>query len=153
MRRLIQLIISAALTVLIGYLIYRQVPDWGQSFHVMIQGNPLLLFAGLCFAAFHILLRAKRWGVLLAPSKKAISLKNLLSLTLVKYVINVIPPRTGEVAASIVLAKKENISAATVIAASFFERILDALTVLVFFIYYLVPLASTMPQGRKAAEP
>ena len=132
------LLASAALTVLIGYLIYRQVPDWRQSLVVMLQGNPVWLVAALCFVAFHMLLRAARWGVLLKNSKRNISFKNLLSLTLVKYVINVIPPRTGEVAASLVLAKKENISAGTVIAASVFERILDMVTVLVMMLVYLV---------------
>ncbi|MBZ5495979.1 MAG: flippase-like domain-containing protein [Acidobacteriia bacterium] len=138
MRRLAQIIISIGLTFLIGYLIYRSVPDWGNALHVMIQGSPLLLLAGLCFVTLHMLLRAARWGVLLTPSKANISYQNLLALTLVKYAVNVIPPRTGEVAASVILARKEKLSVATVIAASVFERILDTVTVLIFFVGYLI---------------
>jgi glycosyltransferase 2 family protein len=58
-------------------------------------------------------------------------------LTLIKYVVNVIPPRVGEVVGSVVLAKKENISAASVIAASLLERIFDMLTVVLIFGVYL----------------
>jgi len=138
MKRLVQVVISAGLTVLIGYLVYRQVPDWGESLQVMIKGSPPLLLAGLSFITLHMFLRAARWGVLLRSSKAGISFRNLFSLTLVKYVVNIIPPRTGEVAASVVLARKENISAATVIAASVFERILDTITVLFLFMCYLL---------------
>jgi glycosyltransferase 2 family protein len=103
----------------------------------MIQGRPLFFLAGFGFVMFHMLLRAIRWGVLLSPVKNRIALKSLFSLTLVKYVVNVIPPRAGEVAASIVLARKEGVSTASVIAASILERILDMMTVVVIFGFYL----------------
>ncbi len=138
MKRSAQIGISIGLTFLIGYIIYRGVPDWGEAWHVMIQGYPPLLLAGFGFVMLHMLLRSMRWGVLLTPLKQGISLKNLFSLTLVKYVVNAIPPRAGELAASVVLAKKERISAASVIAASLLERILDMMTVVVIFGFYLV---------------
>src|SRR5512135_1226121 len=121
MRKLIQLSISLTLTALIGYFIYRQVPDWDKAWRVMIAGNPVLIVAALCFVALHMTLRAARWGVLLRPAKHPISFRNLFVLTLVKYVINVIPPRAGEVAASAVLAKKEDIPTSTVLAATLLE--------------------------------
>jgi glycosyltransferase 2 family protein len=152
MGRVVQMIISVGLTALIGWLIYRQVPDWGQSFHVMIQGSASLFLAGLCFVTLHVLLRAARWGVLLKTSKANISFKNLLSLTLIKYVLNIIPPRTGEVAASIVLAKKEQIPAATVIAASVFERILDTIAVLVWFACYLLFFSTQFPPHSETGQ-
>lgn len=137
MKRFSQLGISLGLTALVGYLIYRGVPDWGQAWRVMIQGRPLFFLAGFGFVMLHMLLRAVRWGVLLSPVKRGIALRNLFSLTLVKYVINVIPPRAGEVAASVVLARKEKIPTVSVIAASILERILDMMTVVVIFGFYL----------------
>jgi glycosyltransferase 2 family protein len=137
MKRLWQIGLSLGLTLLIGFIIYRGVPDWGHAWKVMIQGRPLLLLAGFGFVMLHMLLRALRWGVLLAPIKRKISIRNLFSLTLIKYVVNVIPPRVGEVVASVVLAKKENLSAASVIAASLLERIFDMLTVVIIFGVYL----------------
>src|SRR5215467_12103853 len=111
----------------------------------MIQGRPALLLAGFGFVMLHMLLRALRWGVLLSPIKAGISLKSLFSLTLVKYVVNAIPPRAGEVAASVVLAKKEKVPVASVIAASLLERILDMLTVVVIFGFYIIFFAHLYP--------
>ncbi len=138
LRRLLPLIISVGLTILIGYFIYSDVPDWRKSFKVMIEGRPLLILIGLVFAFFHIVFRAARWGALLSATKPNIRFKNLFSLTLIKYVINVIPPRSGEFAASILLARKEKIPSTTVIAASVFERILDLFSVLIIFALYLI---------------
>jgi glycosyltransferase 2 family protein len=132
-----QLIVSLGLTLLIGYLIYRGVPDWSQAWHTMIKANPFLLLAGFSCTLFHMVLRAVRWGVLLSPVKKKITFRNLLSLTMIKYVINVIPPRAGEIVASVILARREEIPAASVIAASLLERILDMLTVVILFFYYM----------------
>jgi len=145
MKKAGQLGISLGLTILIGYVVYIGVPDWHHAWHVMIQGKPLWLFAGFFFVMVHMLLRALRWGILLSAIKQGISLKNLFSLTLVKYVVNVIPPRAGEVASSVVLARKEKISVASVIAASLLERILDMVTVVLIFGFYLSFYAYRFP--------
>ena len=149
MKKLGQIGISLGLTLLIGVVLYRGVPDWGQAWRVMIQGRPVLLLAGFGFEMLHMLLRALRWGVLLSPVKAGISLKNLFSLTLVKYVVNAVPPRAGEVAASVVLAKKENVSVASVIAASLLERILDMVTVVIIFGLYLFSFAQLYPPNSE----
>jgi uncharacterized protein (TIRG00374 family) len=137
MKRRYQLLISLALTVLVGFIIYRSVPNWGEAWSVMIQGQPGFLLAGFRCVMLHMILRATRWGVLLSPVKRRIAFKNLFSLTLVKYVINVIPPRAGEVVASVLLARKEDVPAVSVIGASLLERILDLLTVVLIFFFYL----------------
>jgi glycosyltransferase 2 family protein len=138
MRRTAQIAISATLTLVIGYLIYRGVPDWKEALEVMIQGRPAMFIGGVVFVMLHMVLRALRWGVLLSPLKKGISFRNLFSLTLIKYVVNIIPPRTGEVAASVILARKEGIPSVSVIAASVLERVLDLVSVLFLFGVYLI---------------
>ncbi len=138
MRKLARVLISVTLTAVIVYIFYREVPDWGQAWRVMAEADLRMIAAALGFVTLHIVCRAARWGVLLSRVKRNISFRNLFSLTLVKYVINLIPPRVGEVAASAVLAKKENISTATVIAASVLERILDVITVIGFVGVYLM---------------
>ncbi len=129
--------ISLALTLLIGFVVYRSVPNWDEAWSVMIKGRPVFLLVGFSCAMLHMILRAIRWGVLLSPVKRHIAFKNLFSLTLMKYVINVIPPRVGEVVASVLLARKEDVPAVSVIGASLLERILDMLTVVLFFFFYL----------------
>jgi len=156
MKRMWYLIISIALTAVIGYVLYRSVPDWGKAGSVMVSGKPLWLLTGLSFVVIHMFLRAMRWGVLLVPVKRGISLKNLLSLTLVKYVINVVPPRVGEIAGSLLLARKESIPASSVIAASVFERVLDATAVMILFGFYLIFFAGwyapVSERGREVFE-
>lgn len=153
MKRSGYLILSIGLTAVIGYVLYRSVPDWKQAGAVMISGKPLWFLAGLGFVAIHMVMRAARWGVLLAPVKQKIAFQNLLSLTLVKYVINVIPPRVGEIAGSLLLARKEGMPASSVIAASVFERVLDALATLVLFSFYLVFFAGRyLPSSERGRE-
>ena len=149
MKKFGQVAISLGLTLLIGVILYLGVPDWGEAWRVMIQGRPAFLLAGFGFVMLHMVLRALRWGVLLSPVKLGIGLRNLFSLTLVKYVVNAIPPRVGEVAASVVLAKKEEIPAASVIAASLLERILDMMTVVVIFGLYLIFCAQLYPANSE----
>ncbi len=153
MRRTWYLLASFALTLIIGYIVYRSVQDWRQAGSVMISGKPLWFLGGLGFTTVHMILRAIRWGILLSPTKKKISLNNLFSLTLVKYVINIIPPRIGEIAGSVLLARKEKIPATSVIAASLFERVLDLLAVLVMFSFYLVFFAGFhVPSSERGQE-
>jgi len=152
MKRTWHLILSFALTVAIGFMLYRSVPDWGQAFAVMVSGKLPWFFAGLSCVALHMLLRALRWGVLLGPVKDTIPLSNLLSLTLVKYAINVIPPRVGEIAGSLLLARKESIAASSVIATSVFERILDFLAVLLLFSVYLIFFAGWYPPSLEGGR-
>jgi len=153
MKQTWSLAISIALTAVIGYILYRSVPDWGQAASIMISARPLWLLAGICFVGLHMLMRSLRWGVLLAPVKNTIPLKSLFSLTIIKYVINVIPPRLGEIAGSVLLARKEKIPSSSVIASSLFERVLDALAVLAIFGFYLVFCAGWyMPTSSRGRE-
>jgi uncharacterized protein (TIRG00374 family) len=153
MKRTWYLLVSLALTLIIGYIIYRSVPDWRQAGSVMISGKPLWFLGGIGFILIHMILRALRWGVLLGPTKKKIPFNTLFSLTLVKYVINIIPPRVGEIAGSVLLARKENIPATSVIAASLFERILDLMAVLVLFSFYLFFFAGLyVPSSESGRE-
>ncbi len=153
MGRFWHLIVSLGLTIFIAYLIYRGVPDWGEATRVMLNASPFWLLSGLAFVALHMLMRAERWGILLSHTKSGISRNNLLCLTLVKYVVNVIPPRVGELAASLLLARKERIPAPSVIAASVFERILDMMTVVVLFGFYLVFFAQLyLPNSERGEE-
>jgi uncharacterized protein (TIRG00374 family) len=150
MNRFGHIAISLLLTAIVGYLIYRGVPDWAEAWAVMMRGRPLYLLAGFAFSMLHMVLRAARWGVLLVPLKARISYQNLFSLTLVKYVINVIPPRAGEIVASIVLARKEKIPSASVIASSILERVLDVLAVIFLFGCYLLLFGGRyLPQSEQ----
>jgi glycosyltransferase 2 family protein len=149
LKKLLPIVISIGLTILIGYILYSDVPDWRKSLKIMLHGSPLWILSGLIFSFLHIVFRAVRWGTLLSTAKPKIQFKNLFSLTLIKYVINIIPPRSGEFAASILLARKEKLSSTTVIAASVFERILDLFSVLIIFGFYLMGSAADAGKGAE----
>ncbi len=152
MRALFPWIVSLSLTLLVGSLIYFSVPDWGQSWRVMLQGRPVFLLAGLGLTLLHMGLRAWRWGVLLSPVKRPLAYQGLFSLTVAKYVINLIPPRAGEVVASVVLARKEKIPAASVIATSLLERLLDLITVAGIFAVYLALFSGQHPPNSERGQ-
>ncbi len=153
MKRTWSLVISIALTAVIGYVLYRSVPDWGQAVSIMISARPQWFLAGICFVGLHMVMRSLRWSLLLRPVKSGIPLKSFLSVTIIKYVINVIPPRVGEIAGSVLLARKEKIPSSSAIASSLFERVLDALAVLSIFGFYLFFCAGwyapTSKRGRE----
>ncbi len=149
MKVLLPWAVSLSLTLLVGSLIYFSVPDWSQSWRVMLQGRPAFLLAGLGMTLLHMGLRAWRWGVLLSPVKHPLAYQGLFSLTVAKYVINLIPPRAGEVVASVVLARKEKMPAASVIATSLLERILDLITVIGVFAVYLALFSSQHPPNSE----
>ena len=152
MRVLFPWIVSLSLTLVVGSLIYFSVPDWGQSWRVMLQGRPVFLLAGLGLTLLHMGLRAWRWGVLLSPVKRPLAYQGLFSLTVAKYVINLIPPRAGEVVASVVLARKEKIPAASVIATSLLERLLDLITVVGVFAVYLALSSGQHPPNSELGQ-
>ena len=149
MRVLLPWVVSLSLTLLVGSLIYFSVPDWAQSWRVMLQGRPAFLLTGLGMALLHMGLRAWRWGVLLSPVKHPLAYQGLFSLTVAKYVINLIPPRAGEVVASVVLARKEKMPAASVIATSLLERILDLVTVIGIGAVYLILFSDQHPPNSE----
>ena len=68
MRVLFPWIVSLSLTLVVGVLIYFSVPDWGQSWQVMLQGQPAFLLAGLGLTLLHMGLRAWRWESCWPPS-------------------------------------------------------------------------------------
>src|SRR5262249_8381888 len=152
MKKFSHLGISLALTVLVGYLIYLGVPDWDLAWQVMIQGRPQFMLAGLGFVMLHMLLRAVRWGVLLSPVKRGISVKNLFPVTLIKYTVHVIPPRAGEGAASLLLARKRPLSVASGIAAAMLGGILEPMAVVVIFGFYMAVFSHSSPPNAERGQ-
>jgi uncharacterized membrane protein YbhN (UPF0104 family) len=136
MKKTLHFIISIGLTLLLVYVIYQQVPDWRRAWNTAVAGKPMFLITGIALVLLHMVLRSIRWGLLLAPTKSHVPLKTLVSLTFVKYVMNLVPPRVGEVAASVLLARKEKLFAASVLATTLLERILDLITVLALGGFY-----------------
>jgi len=153
MRQKWHLFISLGLTLLLVFVIYHQVADWQQAGKVMIAANPFFLILAVASVMLHIWIRAMRWSLLLSPAKHGLSLKTFFSFTVIKYFVNLIPPRAGEIAASVLLARKANVSAAYVIATSVLERMLDLVTLIALAGVYLIFFAHQyLPKSHEGKE-
>lgn len=67
----------------------------------------LLLSFGILMVSH--LVRAWRWGFLLAPMKEGIGLRNLFSGVMIGYFVNNLLPRAGEIARPYAIGKLERI--------------------------------------------
>lgn len=89
------------------------------------------------------LVRAWRWGFLLAPMKEGIGLRNLFSGVIIGYFVNNLLPRAGELARPYAIGKLERISGSAALGTVVVERVLDTMTFL--FLVFAAPLVYTGP--------
>lgn len=111
----------------------------------------LIIFFIGTFIQFFI--RAYRWGILLRPYKKKIPVITLYNFTVIGYMLNLFPGRVGELAKAILLAEEEKIDKAIGLGSVFLERLIDFLTIVVFFLVSLLLIddtGSTFLNGLKA---
>ena len=90
-----------------------------------------LLSASIVIGYFgHLSFRARRWKTMLDPLKEHVSFYNLFSTTAIGYAISWLTPgRIGEVARPVLLARREGIPVAGVLATAAIERVLDVVTI------------------------
>ena len=110
-----------------------------ESFRSLRYSYIILVTAAL--TALQVL-RSYRWGIILSPIKKMdqISLFSITSVGCLALVA--IPARIGELARPYLIKKRTGMSMTTALGTVFIERVLDGLTVLVFFFtaLFFVPL-------------
>jgi glycosyltransferase 2 family protein len=102
---------------------------------------PALFFLGL-YVQFYV--RAYRWGLLLKPHKKKISIFTLYSYTVIGFLLNLLPGKVGEPARGILLAREEGFSRSYGLASVVLERLIDMIMMLVLFMASLF----FMPQNN-----
>jgi uncharacterized protein (TIRG00374 family) len=123
-------VIGIAVSVLLLYLAFRGT-DWsalGRSFKAASPWHWAL--AALAGVTNH-LLRAMRWGVILAPVKRASWRSRVAAVMVSNFANNVLPLRLGELARAHVLTRTEGIETATALVSVVFERFIDILSVVV----------------------
>jgi hypothetical protein len=89
------------------------------------------------------LVRAWRWGFLLAPMKEGIGLRNLFSGVMIGYFVNNLLPRAGEIARPYAIGKLERISGSAALGTVVVERVMDTMTFL--FLVFAAPLVYSGP--------
>ncbi len=98
----------------------------------------LINFLLLCsFYSIEYLFRALRWKAILSPLTN-ISLKNSFFITNMGFFINaVLPARAGEFARAYLLSKKQNLGKIKSLSTVMLDRIIDGMTLLLFFVLAL----------------
>jgi uncharacterized protein (TIRG00374 family) len=144
-RHLIALLITAALVSV--FLFYFR-NDLAAALEEIRHAFLPLMLLSVVLQVVHVLVRAVRWRLLLAPVKRDVSFYNLFSTTAIGYTATILFPfRLGEVIRPLLLAGRERMSRSAALATVGVERVLDFLTVLLFLSTYLLFFADDLHAG------
>ena len=130
MKTAARILAGLALSAVAFYLFFRNL-DWSKVAASLEGASVPLLAVSIVIGYFgHLSLRARRWQTMLDPLKQRISFYNLFSTTAVGYAVSCLTPgRIGEIARPVLLARREGMVAARVIATVAIERVLDVVTI------------------------
>jgi uncharacterized protein (TIRG00374 family) len=133
----LKIFIILLITVILLLFFFQNVDIKNVFLHIS-RVNPIypLLFLFGSFIQFFI--RSYRWGIILKPHKKKISLLTLYDHTLIGYFLNMfLPGRVGEPAKGILLARKEGFPQSSGLASVVLERLIDVFMLITFFLISL----------------
>ena len=112
----------------------------------LAKADPLCLAGVVLAALITYLLRAWRWGYLLAPMAR-VPLGELFSATCIGFMTGLVVPRAGEIVRPYLVARRHPVSISAGFATIILERLFDLLTVLILFALYLFALP--VPTGLR----
>lgn len=117
--------------------------DFVKLQEVLLNTNYLIAFLPIPVIALSHFFRALRWGIMLKPIKKKVSLMNLNSAVMIGYAANsILPiPRAGEFLRPFILSQREKISFPSVFATIVLERALDVFFLLLLFTFTFISLS------------
>lgn len=130
--------------------------DWNEFRGALLHVSWSWLTAGIILALGTYVGRALRWEVMLRPLRKDASLWRILTATAIGFTSVVLFGRAGEPVRPYLIAKKENVTFSSQVAAWILERILDLMMVLLIFGVALTQVSSSSmkpgPHARVALE-
>lgn len=158
MKRATRIILSIALTAGFLFLFLRGF-DVAAAWQSVREAHlPLVAWSVVLIMAAYVV-RAWRWRYLLDPIRPGLGMYNLLSTTMIGFMISfLVPFRAGEVVRPVLLARREHFSASAAFATVAVERLLDALTVMSLFLLFTLTahgnsvLAGSAGEGTQASE-
>jgi uncharacterized protein (TIRG00374 family) len=121
--------------------------DWaglGASFR---SADRRLLAAVVAVTVVTYLLRAWRWGYLLAPLAR-VPYPRLVSATIVGFMTGLLVPRAGEVVRPYLVGRRQGLSTSAAFASIILERLVDLVTVVLLFGAYLYVLPAPAAQTK-----
>lgn len=116
------------------------------------RARPGLLVLAVCVTMITYALRAFRWQYLLAPIGPT-HFSTAFRTTVIGFAASfLLPARAGEVIRPYLLARRERLSATSAFATIILERLLDLVTVLVFFAVFVFTLTADSPVAEHLAR-
>lgn len=129
------LVVGLAIGLLAWFLRHA---DLAGVWHAITQGRVDLLALALLATVLNYVVRSLRWQYLLqglGPTR----FSNAFRSTVIGFAASfLLPARAGEFLRPYLLARRENLSATAAFATVILERVLDAVTVLIFFAVFLL---------------
>ena len=140
--------LSVALAILFLYMAFRGT-DFSQLVGSMRAANYWWILVMFGFLILSHVVRAWRWRYLLEPIKPNIGMRNLISGTMVGYMVNNVLPRAGEFVRPYTIGKLEGLPKSAAFGTIVVERIIDTLSFLILVaimpLVYSGPLRETFP--------
>lgn len=131
------------------YLAFREV-DPARTWAVIRSADLLYVSLAVLIILFQYIIRAWRWGVLLAPIEKT-GFSNRLFSILIGFAANcVLPARLGEFIRASYLGHRENMSASSVFGTVVVERLFDGFTLLLILLIGL--MGTTFPEEWRSVS-
>lgn len=140
-------LLGGLLALVLLYFFFRGI-DWSALGEAFRSANRLYLVGVLASTVLTYLGRAWRWGALLRPLAR-VPFKRLLPATVVGFMTGLFIPRAGEVVRPYLIARGHGLKTSAAFATIILERLVDLITVLVFFGLYLyvLPLPEAQTRG------
>jgi len=158
LKRATRIILSVVLTAVFLFLFLRGF-DLAAAWQSVKSANLTLIALSMALIMAAYVVRAWRWRYLLEPIRPGLGMYNLLSTTMIGFMISfLVPFRAGEVVRPVLLARRERFSASAGFATVAVERLLDALTVMFLFLIFTLTahgssvLAGSAGEGTQASE-
>ena len=139
-------LLVAATIALLVFAIYRWRTsgfDWSQFASALSHVDWSWILPGVALILATYVIRALRWEIMLRPLAKDPDLRRIFTATCIGFTAVVLFGRAGEPVRPYLIAKKENVSFSSQIAAWLVERILDLLMVLLLFGVALTQVSSS----------
>jgi glycosyltransferase 2 family protein len=141
-----RLLIGGLLALGLLLLFFRGV-DWRALGSAFRTARPLFLAGVVLATVGQYLVRSWRWGFLLAPIAR-VPFRRLFSATTVGFMTGLLVPRAGELVRPYLVARRHAIKTSAAFASIILERLVDLITVLLFFGLYLYVLPPPPSQTR-----
>jgi glycosyltransferase 2 family protein len=122
--------------------------DWSALLGALRSAHPGFLSGVVLLTVVTYLVRAWRWGYLLAPLAR-VPFLDLFSATSVGFMTGLVVPRAGEVVRPYLVGRRHAIPVSAAFASIILERLVDLITVLLLFgaYLYVLPLPAAQTRG------